>query len=160
MEHIYSSIVDMSKRVYESIVLALKKLEIPRDPNIVSTWQKSLQIDSELDLVTRELKLLTAWRHGVLIGKSPDKEFPGKSELLSPVSNASSIPLIDFRESTEFFEAVVIYPFKSGAHDELPLELGNVVVVTRVEGRGSEWWYGSNSQGSIGWFPSSYVVRR
>lgn len=95
-----------------------------------------------------------------LIVDSTQQVSSTKQDLVSPVSNASSIPLIDFRESTEFFEAVVIYPFKSGVHDELTLELGSVIVVTRVEGRGTDWWYGSTNQGFMGWFPCAYVVRR
>ena len=151
----------MSERVYESINSGLKKVGIPKDPNIISTWQKYFLINSELDLATKELQLLSAWRHGVFLANPTEEQSPEKSDILSPVSNASSIPLIDFRESkaTEFFEAVVIYPFKSGVHDELVLELGSIIVVTRVEGREPEWWYGSCSS-SMGWFPASYVVRR
>lgn len=95
-----------------------------------------------------------------LVDDSSQKISPTKVDLVSPASNASSIPLIDFRESREFFEAIVIYPFKSGVHDELSLELGNVIVVLRVDGRGPDWWYGSTSQGSMGWFPRAYVVQR
>lgn len=159
MEHIYASIVNMSKKVFESVVTALKKLEIPRDSNIISTWQKSFVFDSELDLISREVKLLSGWRHKVFLTKSSADKSPEKTEIVSATSNASSIPLIDFCDPTEFFEAVVIYPFKKGAHDELELELGGVIVVTKVEGRGPEWWYGS-TQNSMGWFPAAYVVRR
>lgn len=66
MDHLYLSVVEMSRRVHEAIVLALNKLEIPKDLNIISSWQNSFQIDSELDIVTRDIKLLSAWRHGVL----------------------------------------------------------------------------------------------
>lgn len=65
MDHIYLSVVEMIKRVHEAIGLALNKLEIPKDANIISCWQKSFLVDSELDIVTREIKLLSAWRHGV-----------------------------------------------------------------------------------------------
>jgi hypothetical protein len=149
----------MSKRVYESVVSALKKLEIPRDPNIISTWQKSFVFDSELDLISREIQLLSAWRHKVFLVKSSTDKSLENPEILSAISNGSSIPLIDFRDSREFFEAVVIYPYKKSVHDELELELGGVIVVTKVEGRGSEWWYGS-TQNSMGWFPAAYVVKR
>ena len=65
MEHIYISIIELSMRVYDALVLALGKLGIPKDSNLISTWKDSFLVDSELDIVTRDIKLLSVWRHGM-----------------------------------------------------------------------------------------------
>ena len=65
MEQIYISIIEMSMRVYEALVLALGKLGIPKDPNLISSWKNSFLVDSDLDILTRDIKLLSVWRYGM-----------------------------------------------------------------------------------------------
>eukprot|EP00123_Amoebidium_parasiticum_P009105 comp19246_c0_seq1/m.22028 comp19246_c0_seq1/g.22028 ORF comp19246_c0_seq1/g.22028 comp19246_c0_seq1/m.22028 type:complete len:324 (-) comp19246_c0_seq1:424-1395(-) len=56
-----------------------------------------------------------------------------------------------------FFKVRVLYAFNPECRSDLPLSVGDIVVVEEATG---EWWYGTNkTTGRVGDFPSNYVER-
>ena len=91
-------------------------------------------------------------------------------------------PLVDSIDELvdSFFDVVVIYPYSASHPKEISLELGQVLVITKVskgkpfrrspfdedelsenDSDGEDWWFGEHARtGKSGWFPSKFAQRR
>nr|XP_012216614.1 PREDICTED: intersectin-1 isoform X3 [Linepithema humile] len=63
------------------------------------------------------------------------------------------IPTLGLGTSCDI-QATTLFPYRPTMEQHLSFEKGETVQVSEQQ---SDWWYGSNSIGSNGWFPKSYV---
>ena len=156
--------------------------------DILSQHQSVFSIGTPLEICTRNFTIYNKWKLHIFYDSETKKEDLQQEPFHTIQSTFKEIPLNDLerkksknlstsmialKESsmdnlsksspnvpidTEIFEAVVIYPFKSVKHNELSLELGNVIMV--MDQKESMWFGEHTKTGRSGWFPCNYVQKR
>lgn len=136
-----SALIDLSENGNDYIVSTAPPLKASKSSKSVPT-----RVDSRHSSASSSLRPTPTKS-----SSNPQQAFP----------QSKSTPIL----TETSFEAIVIYPFQAEG-DELALELGQIVVVSRTTGRGNEsadesWWFGEHTRsGNSGWFPSNFVRRR
>uniref|UniRef100_A0A8C5T6M1 Intersectin-1 n=1 Tax=Malurus cyaneus samueli TaxID=2593467 RepID=A0A8C5T6M1_9PASS len=83
----------------------------------------------------------------------------------APWSNAEKAPLtISAQEDVKIVYYRALYPFESRSHDEITIQPGDIVMVSRdwdvdESQTGEPGWLGGELKGKTGWFPANYAEK-